>query len=42
MKQAKPEQYQSFSEYQKEAKRDNKKHKQFRDQRKSKRLASWD
>lgn len=42
MKQAKPEQYQSFSEYKQEVKRDNKKHKQLRDQRKSKRSTNWD
>lgn len=42
MKQVKPEQYQSFSEYKQEVKRDNKKHKEFRDQRKSKRSMCWE
>lgn len=42
MKQVKPEQYQNFSEYRKEIKRDNKKHKQLRDQRKSKRSMCWE
>lgn len=42
MKQVNPEQYQNFSEYRQEVKRDNKKHKQLRDQRKSKRSMYWD
>ena len=42
MKQAKLEQFLFIDEYKQEVKRDNKKHKQLRDQRKSKRLAFWD
>lgn len=42
MKQAKHQEFLFMDEYKKEVKRDNKKHKQLRDQRKSKRLASWD
>lgn len=41
MKQAKPETFKSFDEYKQEVKRDNKKHKQFRDQRKSKH-SNWE
>ena len=42
MKSIKPDQFMSIDEYKKEVKRDNRKHKQFRDQRKSKRLVSWE
>lgn len=42
MKSIKPDQFLFIDEYKKEVKRDNKKHKQLRDQRKSKRLVSWE
>lgn len=41
MKQAKPQEFNYFDEYKKEIKRDNKKHKQLRDQRKSRRSMHW-